>query len=130
MVKEKKNIQELTATGAPVTVETTTESSLRTSLQEISNYDGVIGYILRNTTSASIDLKDPTKIIEYAILSSIALDTSKDLSELLDLGDIKSTTVNGKNAKMLCMTIDENRISIFITKNADAEKILRKMRIL
>ncbi len=46
---------------------------MQEKLQEIKDQEGIIGYILRSKKSASIDLKDPTKIIEYAVLSSTAL---------------------------------------------------------
>lgn len=40
---------------------------LQEKLQEIKEQEGIIGYIFRNSKSASIDLKDPTKIIDYAL---------------------------------------------------------------
>jgi len=71
MVKKKRDSQDVTAVTQPITVEETTSmDNLRANLEEIKTYDGVVGYILRNSTSAAIDLKDPTKIIDYAILSS------------------------------------------------------------
>ncbi|MDH5755011.1 MAG: hypothetical protein OEY95_07425, partial [Candidatus Bathyarchaeota archaeon] len=96
----------------------------------IKDYNGVIGYILRNSTSAAIDLKDPTKIIDYAILSSSALDASEELSELFHLGEVKNIVVEGKNVKVLSLTIGENRISVFMEKNADSKKVLRKLHAL
>jgi len=130
MVKKKKRVQEVAAVAEAVTVEATPANHLRECLEEIKTYDGVIGYILRNSTSATIDLKDPTKLIDYAILSSSTLDTSEELSELFNLGDIKNTVVEGKDIKMLSLTIDENKISVFMEKNADCEKVLRKLHTL
>jgi predicted regulator of Ras-like GTPase activity (Roadblock/LC7/MglB family) len=131
MVKKKRNLQEIATMTEPVTVEETRPiKNLRTNLEEIKTYDGVIGYILRNSTSAAIDLKDPTKIIDYAILSSSALDASEKLCELFHLGEVKNITVEGREVKALSLIIDENRISIFMEKNADCEKILRKLHSL
>jgi predicted regulator of Ras-like GTPase activity (Roadblock/LC7/MglB family) len=130
MVKKKRSMSEseLTAIATPVaTEEATSESSLRASLEEIKTYEGVIGYILRNSNSAAIDLKDPTRIIDYAILSSSALDSSEELSKLFDLGDAKGIIVEGENVKVLSLVIDENRISVFLEKETDCEKILRKL---
>jgi predicted regulator of Ras-like GTPase activity (Roadblock/LC7/MglB family) len=98
-------------------------NDLKARLEELKNRDGVIGYILRNTTSASIDLKDPAKIIDFAVLSSSVIDASKELSEIFDLGNVNSTVVEGRNVKMLSLTIDENRISIFMEKNVDCEAL-------
>jgi predicted regulator of Ras-like GTPase activity (Roadblock/LC7/MglB family) len=129
MVKKKRSFQEVAAVAEPVTVEETISvNNLRANLDEIKTYDGVVGYILRNSTSAAIDLKDPTKLIDYAIISSSALDASEELSKLFDLGAVKDIVVEGKGVKVLSLTVGENRISIFLEKDADCEKILKKLR--
>ena len=129
MVKKKKDELEITAVAEPTLIESTDyESNLRASLEEIKKYDGVVGYILRNTTSASIDLKEPAKIIDYAILSSTAFDATQEVSDLFELGDIKSIIVNGKSIKMLSLTVEQNKISIFMQNSADTEKILEKLK--
>lgn len=128
MVKKKRDFQEVAATAEPVTVEENISlNNLRANLDEIKTYDGVVGYILRNSTSAAIDLKDPTKLIDYAIISSSALDASEELSKLFDLGAVKDIVVEGKGVKVLSLTVGENRISIFLEKDADCEKILKKL---
>jgi predicted regulator of Ras-like GTPase activity (Roadblock/LC7/MglB family) len=134
MVKKKRSIHE-TATTVIVDDETDVTSSeedqvftdLSESLAEIRKRDGVVGYILRNTSSATIDLKEPAKIVEYAILSSEVLDSSREISDLFDLGDVKSILIEGKEIKALCMVIDENKISIFMEKNADHADILKRV---
>jgi len=128
MVKKKRSYQEVAATPEPTVVEQTLSASdLRAALEEVKTHKGVIGYILRNSTSAAIDLRDPTRIIDYAILSSSALDASKELSELFNLGEVKNILLEGKEAKVLSLTIGENRISVFMEKNTDCEKLLRKL---
>jgi predicted regulator of Ras-like GTPase activity (Roadblock/LC7/MglB family) len=129
MVKKKRSFQEVAAVAEPVTVEETISvNNLRANLDEIKTYDGVVGYILRNSTSAAIELKDPTKLIDYAIISSSALDASEELSKLFDLGAVKDIVVEGKGVKVLSLTVGENRISIFLEKDADCEKILKKLQ--
>jgi len=129
MVKKKRDFQEVAAAAEPVTVEENISvNNLRANLDEIKTYDGVVGYILRNSTSAAIELKDPTKIIDYAIISSSALDASEELSKLFDLGAVKDIVVEGKGVKVLSLSVGENRISIFLEKDADCEKILKKLR--
>lgn len=128
MVKKRKGLQEVESVAEPVAVEEATGvNSLRASLEAVKQYDGVIGYILRNTTSAAIDLKDPAKIIEYAILSSSALEAGKVLSELFDLGDANNIVVDGKSIRMVSLTDGENKVSVFMDKNADSEKVLRRL---
>jgi hypothetical protein len=129
MVKKKKDSQEIATTAEPIAIETTTcEDNLRANLEEIKRYHGVVGYILRNATSASIDLKDPARIIDYAILSSTAFDATEGLSELFDLRGIKDIVVTGKNLKMLSITVEGNKISIFMENDADTEKVLQRIQ--
>lgn len=128
MVKKRKDIQETTTYDQPVILEEAGhESELLSCLKEIRNYDGVNGYILRDSTSASIDLKDPTKIVDYAIFSSSSIDAAKELAKIFDIGEMKNTVFEGKNAKMLSLVLDANKISVFMEKNADTEKIIRKL---
>jgi predicted regulator of Ras-like GTPase activity (Roadblock/LC7/MglB family) len=127
MVKKKRDAEEVASIAEPIAVEETSTDELRASLEEVKACDGVIGYILRNTASAAIDLKDPTKIIDYAILSSSALDASKELSELFNLGDVKEIIVEGKDVKALSFAVGDNKISIFMEKDADHEKILKRL---
>lgn len=130
MGKKKKTVQKVAAVTEPLAVEESCVNSSRASLEEIETYDGVIGYILRNSASATIDIKDPTKIIDYAILSSSALDAGEVLSENFGLGTVKSIIVEGKDAKVISLTVNENKISVFMNKEANCEKVLRKLRSL
>jgi len=127
MARKKKTVQEIATVTEPLTVEESHVNNLREKLEEIKTYEGVIGYILRNSTSAAIDLKDPTKLIDYAILSSSALDAGEVLSEDFNLGDVKSIIVDGKDVKMLSLTVSDNRISVFMDKEANCERVLRKL---
>jgi predicted regulator of Ras-like GTPase activity (Roadblock/LC7/MglB family) len=124
----KKLSEGVAAVAESVAVETVHTEDLKASLEEIKGYDGVIGYILRNSTSAAIELKDPSKLIEYAILSSSSLDAGEELSELFNLGDVKHIIINGKNIKVLSITFSENKISVFIEKHGDLEKVLEKIQ--
>jgi predicted regulator of Ras-like GTPase activity (Roadblock/LC7/MglB family) len=131
MVKKKKEAEELATADEPVAIETTTcKDRLHMNLEEVKSYDGVVGYILRNATSASVDLKDPAKIVEYAILSSTAFDTTEELSEIFELGKLKDITVSGKNLRMLSLIVDQNKVSVFMENNADLEKVMRKIQLI
>ena len=134
MVK-KKNSQQETATTviiddeeiAATSEEDRTFTNLSKNLAKIRKDKGVIGYILRNTTSATIDLKEPEKIVEYAIFSSQVLDSSQEISDLFEIGDVKSVLIEGKEIKALGMDIEGNKISIFMKKNADYANILKRI---
>jgi predicted regulator of Ras-like GTPase activity (Roadblock/LC7/MglB family) len=96
---------------------------VRTILDEMKTNDGIDGYILRNTKAASIDLNDPTKLIDYAILSSSAKEASQELSQTFGLGEIENVLIDGKNVKLLFLMLGENDISIFMERFMDHAKI-------
>ena len=102
-------------------------ASLSASLAEIRKLKGVIGYILRSNTSAIIDLAAPDKIIEYAFLSSQMHDSSQEITKQFNLGETESILVEGKNVKVLCMTIGENKISVFMEKSATHAWIIKRI---
>ena len=104
-----------------------TFKDLNEKLAKIRKNKGVIGYILRNTTSATIDLKEPEKIVEYAIFSSQVLDSSQEISDLLETGDVENVLIEGKENKVLCMKIDGNKISIFMEKDAEDTDIQKQI---
>ena len=104
-----------------------TFKDLSNKLAEIRKDKGVIGYILRNTNSATIDLKEPEKIVEYAIFSSQALDSSREISDLFELGNVESILAEGKENNALCITIDGNNVSIFMENDADHAYILKRV---
>jgi predicted regulator of Ras-like GTPase activity (Roadblock/LC7/MglB family) len=100
--------------------------SLRAKLAEITKRKDVLGSILRDSASAVIDLRDSAKIVEYAILSSQALDSGKDLSGLFNLGVTESIVIKGNDIKALCMVVGENKIAVFMEKDADHSDIVRQ----
>jgi predicted regulator of Ras-like GTPase activity (Roadblock/LC7/MglB family) len=134
MVKKKRSLHENSTTvivddeelsAAPEEDEAYT--NLSNKLAEIRKDKDIIGYILRSATSATIDLKEPEKIVEYAIFSSQVLDSSREIADLYELDDVKSVLVEGKETKALCMDINGNKISIFMEKTADHDDILRRI---
>jgi predicted regulator of Ras-like GTPase activity (Roadblock/LC7/MglB family) len=131
----KKKLSQDTATPimvdedeiAPNPEEDQAFKDLSDKLARIRKYSGVMGYIIRNTTTATIDLSEPEKIVEYAIFSSQLLDSSQEVSDQFELGDVNSVLIEGKQSKALCMNIDGNKISIFMEKDADDAHILEKI---
>src|SRR3972149_1112550 len=116
MVKKKQSLHETSTTvivddEADVTPneEDPVFTNLSQTLAEIRKETGVIGYILRSTTSATIDLKEPEKIVEYALFSSQVLDSSREISELFKLDAIESVLIEGKETKALAMGICGNK---------------------
>jgi len=130
MVKKERTFQETPIIEEQNTLVESVPSvdDLRKRLQEIQTDENVIGYVLRSSDSASIDIKDPKRVIDYAVLSSSSFDASEELAKLFDLGDIQNIIIEGKNIKVLSLTFGENKLSIFMEKNADHDKISKKIQ--
>jgi predicted regulator of Ras-like GTPase activity (Roadblock/LC7/MglB family) len=131
---KKKSTQQETAT--PIIVDsgeiTTPEENqtfkdLNDKLAKIRKNKGVIGYIIRNTSSATIDLKEPERIVEYAIFSSQVLDSSQEISNIFEKGDVENVLIEGKENKVLCMNIDGNKVSVFMEKDADDTAVQKQI---
>ena len=101
---------------------------LQEKLQKIKDQKGIIGYILRDSKSASIDLKDPIRIIDYAVLSSTVFDVSRNMSETLQMGEVNNIVVESKETKLLSMNINNNCLSIFMEKNVDHDKLYKSLK--
>lgn len=127
MIKKRKVANEAIVKTA-LTEQQILEKKLQTRLEEISKYNSIKGYIIRKPTSAKINFKNTTHIIDYAIISSSVYDISSEFSEHFDLGNINNIVIEGKNAKVISLNISENKLSIFMEKNADCEKILRRFK--
>jgi len=106
----------------------TETESLQEKLQDIKDQEGVIGYILRDEKSASIDLKDPKKIIEYAMLSSTAFDVGQNISEDLQMGELQTIFLESEETKLLSMNINDQRLSLFMEKNVNHKKIYKEIK--
>ncbi|MEM3597237.1 MAG: hypothetical protein QXJ53_03840 [Candidatus Bathyarchaeia archaeon] len=126
MVRKKRD-EGVSAVAAPLAVEETVGVDLRAVLEEVKGYNGVIGYILRNSTSAAIDLNDPSKIIDFAILSSAALEAGDEVAEVFSLGRVKNVVVEGGDVKVLSLVVGDNKISVFMEKGADLDRVLKRL---
>jgi predicted regulator of Ras-like GTPase activity (Roadblock/LC7/MglB family) len=102
--------------------------TMNIKLQNIKTKEGIIGYIIRNQKSASVDVKDPTKIIDYALLSSTLHDSVEGMISAFELGKVNNIVVEGKDVKVLLLTISDNRISIFMNKNVNHNTIYKDLR--
>ncbi len=122
---ETETETEMSPTPAIISVgeENSGFSNLSANLAEVRKFKGVIGYILRNDSSAIVDLNDSNKIIEYATLSSEVNDSCFETAKLFNLGDCKRILVESENMQVLCINLGENRISLFLEKTTDSISI-------
>ncbi|MEM2104081.1 MAG: hypothetical protein QW717_04240 [Candidatus Bathyarchaeia archaeon] len=128
MVKKKKASKNVEFAEPVAVEEASFKDDLKARLDEIKGCEGYVGYILRNSKSAAIDLKDPSKLIDYAILSASAIDAQEELSELFNLGEVKTIFVYGREVKTVSFTAGDQKVSVFMEKNADLEGVLKRLR--
>ncbi|MGB9914677.1 MAG: hypothetical protein ACPLIG_04965 [Candidatus Bathyarchaeales archaeon] len=131
VARKKRSIHE---TNTPVIIEEAaalneeeTYTKLSKALAEIRKTKGVTGYILRNTTAATIDLQEPAKLVQYAILSSQALESSQQIAEQFQLGEVETTIIEAADAKLLCINKDEIKIAIYMEPKTDHNDIQKRI---
>ena len=100
---------------------------MQEKLQGIKDQEGIIGYILRGSKIVTVDLKDPTKIVDYAILSSTAFDVGCNMTKTLQMGEIETIVVESEEIKLLSMVINDHRLSLFMEKNLDHDKLSKNL---
>ncbi len=133
---KKKNI--ITQTVPQTEIETDNEivissdpeekiKSICDNLAEIRKLEGVIGYIFRSETGATIDLNEPDNIIDYAMVSTEILETSQVVEQQFDTGSIKWILAEGKTVKVLCIADGENRATVFMDTAFDHEEVKQKL---
>ena len=102
--------------------------NMQEKLQDIKDQEGIIGYILRDSKSASIDLKDPTKIIDYAVLSTTTFDAASNIAEALQIGEVEKIIVESEETKVMAMNTKNRRLSIFMDKSVDHNKLCESLK--
>ncbi len=128
MVRRKSTAGVLTA-ESPITVgldNVNLFSELRSNLSEINKTRGVEGYILRNPTTAVIDLKKTEKLVEYALLMSETVECLQQLSDLFSL-EATQAVVEGKELKLICLILGANTVCVFLKKNVDHDGIIKRI---
>ena len=129
-MKQKVNIETTYSGEVAVTSvgeENSSFASLTVSLAEIRELKGVIGYILRSSTSAVFDVADYDKIFQYALLTSEIHESSVEIAKQFNIGSADSVLLEGENIKVLCLSMEDNKISIFMDKSANHAWIIKKI---
>jgi len=120
-------VEEEQVDWAPKVEEKREIADLRAGLERLKSREGIVGYIIRGPTSASVDIKDPSKIIDYAALSAEAIESCENVCNTFGLGKIFNIILEGKNLKVLSLTKGEQQLSIFMEKNVDHNSIYREI---
>lgn len=102
-------------------------ANLATTLTEIRKLKGVTGYILRNNSTAMVDLSPKESVTEYATLSAQISDACRGMIKQFNLADIECVLVEGKTLKVLCMNLGENQIAVFMEKTCAHAWIVKRI---
>ena len=100
---------------------------LQSSLLDVKTKDGVEGYILRKKKSATVNMNDAAKLSDLAYLSSSAFEAGEKLSKTFDLGEIQNVVVEGEEIKVLSLVENGSKISVFMKKKVDHDKIRKNL---
>ena len=100
---------------------------MQKKLQSINDQKGILGYILRGSKSAFIDLKDPTKIIDYAMFSTTAIEVGHNMTETLQMGEVNTIVVETEETKLLSMNINNHHLSLLMEKSVNHDKLCKKL---
>jgi predicted regulator of Ras-like GTPase activity (Roadblock/LC7/MglB family) len=132
MLETKTSIEmETLSPGAVISAgeENSVFAKLSASLAEIRKLKGVLGYILRSNISAIVDLNESDKIIDYAVLSSEMNESCFEMTKQFNLGESEFMIIEGKNIKVLCMSIGENKVSVFLEKSTNPAWIIKRIQL-
>lgn len=104
-------------------------AGIAASLAEIRKLKGVVGYILRGNCSAMLDIAESTKISQYALLSYQLHESSLDIAKQFNVSEIESVLLEGTSLKVLFLRIGDNKIDVFMDKNASHSWIIKRILI-
>ena len=103
--------------------------ALQEKLQSIKGREEITGYILRGPNSASIDLKDQTRIVDYAILSATAFEAADDISAMFEIGEVDSIITESEDTKIMSRVVNGHSLSIFMEKHVDHNKLCKDLNL-
>lgn len=132
MTKKKRSITETANMDEdPVLITLQPEDpefvNLNEAMKEIAETEGVDGYIIRNSSCATIDFRDQDDVVQRALLASEITDFCQAVTSLFKLGDAESVVVEGQQDKVLCAFVGDNRLDVFMEKSVDHKQITEKI---
>ena len=104
-------------------------SRLASNLVELSKLEGVVGYILRSNSSAVIDLPKQVSIADLALLTYQIFCSTGEMAKQFNMNDVESVLVEGKDLKVLCVAIGENKINVLLEKTTSHALVVKKIHL-
>ena len=104
-------------------------TNLAASLIEIKKLKGVLGIILRNKTSAVVDFEEQDKICDFALLSTCIHESSIEIAKPFNLSFVESVLVEGKDAKIFCIRLGDNRLDVLMETSMSEDLIAEQIQL-
>ncbi len=111
----------------PVEEENFEYTNLNNALLQAKKIDGVKGYILKSSTSATINLEDESKLTDYALATSAIMCSSQNIEKTFGAGKVENIIIEAKKTKTLCIFKGEYKICVFMKKETNHSDVLDKL---
>ncbi|XHH09303.1 MAG: hypothetical protein ACFCUE_01380 [Candidatus Bathyarchaeia archaeon] len=98
--------------------------SLQLIIAEVQKVHKIEGYILKNSARALINLCKAEDVFDLALLTSEVFDSSSQLFEATNAGPLNSVVLEGSFLSVLCLSVGENQLSIFVNRSVDCNCVL------
>lgn len=129
MEASTNQIEQSTVPVVVVGADNSVFANLAATLAEVRKLKGVLGYILRSSTTAVLDLTQKESVADYAMLSSEIDECTGVIGKQFKLADVECTVAEGQTTKVLCMCIGENRLAVFMEKTCVHAWIVKRILI-
>ncbi len=98
--------------------------SLQLIIAEVQKVHRVEAFILKNSVRALFNVCTSEDVFGFALLSSEIFDSSSQLFEATAAGPLNSVVLRGDLLSVLCLSVGENQLSIFLDRSVDCDAVL------
>jgi hypothetical protein len=107
--------------------ETRVFKKLQPILVEIRKNPNLIGFTMKNSTQAIVDVNKPEELAQLSLLASQLFESSRKLLTACNQRSMKRAVLEGSKMRILCLSIDGNQLSIFMEKTLDCDRIVEQL---
>jgi predicted regulator of Ras-like GTPase activity (Roadblock/LC7/MglB family) len=101
--------------------------NLRGTLAEIRKNNEILGFILKNSAQAVVDINNAEELADLALLASQLFDSSEKLIDLFHAGTMKTVVLEGAKIKMICLCVGENQLGLIMEKGSNPRGVLKRI---
>jgi hypothetical protein len=101
--------------------------NLQPILAEIRKSNGIIGFILKNSTQAAVDIDNAEELTEFAMLSSQLFESREKLAEVSDVNTLNRVVLESSKIRIMCLCVGGNQLSVFMEKSVDHCRVLKEV---